>query len=180
MRIWQYNKGVVGWRQEWFVEHRVVSIKGRDVIISPQDYNIVVSKKWQWAGSRRAYLYHHYREAGKRKCIMLHRLILNAPKGVCVDHKDGNTFNNTRENLRLCSQSQNLQNRRARQNTHLKGITFRRDRNRWRARIKYNGKELYLGYYRTQEEAHAAYLEAARKYYGEFAHEWVYPNRRCG
>jgi len=100
----------------------------------------------------------------------LHRFILDAPIGVQVDHKDGNPLNNTRENLRLCSQSQNLQNQRAKQNTHLKGITFRRDRNRWKARIKINGKELFLGYYRTQEEAHAAYLEAARKYHGEFAH----------
>ena len=84
-----------------------------------------------------------------------------------IDHKDGNPSNNRFSNLRLCTMSQNQQNRRkACGDTHsgLLGV-YPQAYGSWYARIKTNGKLIHLGTYITKEEAHAAYVKAKRKYH---------------
>lgn len=89
--------------------------------------------------------------------------------GECVDHKDGNPLNNTRDNLRLANKALNMQNRVKYKNSTsgYKGVSCRNGK--WVTRIQADGKRLNLGAFDTPEEAHAAYCEAARKYHGEFA-----------
>ena len=73
----------------------------------------------------------------------LHRYIMNCPKGVCVDHINGNTLDNRLENLRLCNHQQNMYNRKTpKTNTsgHV-GVSLNRVGN-WRARIKVEGREM--------------------------------------
>jgi len=94
---------------------------------------------------------------------------MDAPEGTFIDHKDGNTLNNTKENLRLCTKAQNQQNRSGIRKDKLKGA-FKVKNSLWRCRIRASGRNIHIGYYRTEEEAHAAYMEAAKKYHGEFAH----------
>ena len=86
-----------------------------------------------------------------------------------IDHRDGNSTNNRWSNLRRATPSQNNANRRRpRHNTSgYKGVYFRWGF--WRACIKRNGRRIYLGVFATPEEAHAAYVAAARKLFGEFA-----------
>jgi hypothetical protein len=88
-----------------------------------------------------------------------------------VDHIDGNPSNNAIVNLREATRSQNLQNKRSRSNTSsgLKGVTWQG--RKWVARIKRDGRNDYLGSFKTAEEAHAAYCAAAREAYGEFARQ---------
>jgi hypothetical protein len=85
------------------------------------------------------------------------------PEGY-IDHKDGNRSNNAIDNLRLATCSENLRNR---PRERLYG-TFEPRTGRYVARIRHNGKLLFLGRYRTHEEAHQAYLEGSLKYHGEF------------
>lgn len=80
-----------------------------------------------------------------------------------IDHKNCNPNDNRIENLREATHAQNLQNRRASTCTGFKGV--RPDKGKWMARIN----EKYIGVYNTPEEAHAAYLAAAKERYGEFA-----------
>jgi len=75
-----------------------------------------------------------------------------------VDHIDHNKINNNVNNLRVVSQQQNQFNR-----SNPKG--YWKKNNRWRAKITYNGKNYHLGSYKTEEEAHNAYLEAKRQYH---------------
>jgi hypothetical protein len=86
-----------------------------------------------------------------------------------VDHRDGDQANNTWENLRSCTVSQNRMNsvRRRDNKTGFKGVG--RENRRWRADIMVDYQRHYLGTYDTPEEAHAAYVEAARRLHGEFA-----------
>lgn len=85
-----------------------------------------------------------------------------------VDHINHNTLDNRRENLRLCTHTQNNQNAKKKgySKNKYKGIT--KQDNKWIARIRYKGKNLYLGRFKTEEEAHIAYCEAGRKYQREY------------
>lgn len=106
----------------------------------------------------------------------LHRVILQRmlghrlSRGQEVDHRDMNTFNNCRENLRLATRAQNIWNRglNKRNTTGYKGVTFHKARGKFMSIITVNGEHHYLGYFETAEQAHQAYSEAAIKYHGEF------------
>jgi hypothetical protein len=88
-----------------------------------------------------------------------------------IDHRDGDATNNRWNNLRRATRSQNNANRRRpRHNTSgYKGVSIRRGSGKWRATIGRNGQIIHLGTFPTPQAAHAAYLAAARKLFGEFA-----------
>lgn len=103
----------------------------------------------------------------------LHRYISNAPKHLAVDHINGNTLDNRRENLRCCTHAENMRNRGKSVNNKsgYRGVTFHNRDRKYQAQIKVDNKRLFLGYFETAEEAHFAYSEASKKYHGEFGHK---------
>ena len=86
-----------------------------------------------------------------------------------IDHRDLDRDNNRFVNLREATRLQNLANRPLYRNstTGFKGVTVKH--RRWRARIKVNGQEIYLGSFESPEQAHAAYAMAAVDIHGEYA-----------
>ena len=86
-----------------------------------------------------------------------------------IDHRDGDPSNNRWTNLRSATRSQNSANKRLYRSNAcgLKGVC--RERSGWRATIYKNGRRRHLGNFPTPQEAHAAYVKAARKLFGEFA-----------
>lgn len=88
------------------------------------------------------------------------------PKNKHVDHKNGKRKDNSKRNLRVLSKSHNMQNRRKRSknsSSTFKGVSFSRSSKRpWRARIKINGSDKYLGRFETQKKAFEAYKKEAR------------------
>jgi hypothetical protein len=88
-----------------------------------------------------------------------------------IDHIDGDGLNNDPANLRLATRSENLRNRGANKNntSGFKGVRSNKQTGRWRAEIGLHGKLLHLGLFDTPEEAHAAYVRAAKELHGEFA-----------
>lgn len=107
----------------------------------------------------------------KSTLLSMHRLIMNATdREIQVDHIDGNTLNNQKSNLRLCTGVQNRLNRgKTVQNTSgYKGV-FRSGKTRWRAQIGWKGKKLFLGSFETKEEAAQMYNLKAVELFGEFA-----------
>jgi hypothetical protein len=105
------------------------------------------------------------------KHIALHRVIMDAPEGLQIDHVDGNGLNNKKSNLRICNQSQNLANgKRYRNNkSGYRGVTWHKKTKKWQAEITINHKRVALGYFHSPVEAGIAYNEAAKKSFGEFA-----------
>lgn len=84
----------------------------------------------------------------------LHRLIMGAPKGLVVDHINGDTFDNRKCNLRIVTVAVNCQNRvklDIRNQSGCRGV--RKDRESWRAEATYYGKRYNLGSFKTKEEA---------------------------
>ena len=111
---------------------------------------------------------------GKKINIVMHRVIMGDPKGKEIDHKDHNTLNNQRSNLRICTRVQNSINTRTLSNNKsgYKGVIYAKAcTNRpWACSIGYRGKNIYGGAFPTKELAAAKYNELAKKYYGEFAY----------
>lgn len=140
------------------------------VLVDDEDYELLSQYKWWAYGSKRPYAATCNRN-GKQKWTTMHRLLMQPPKELEVDHINGNSFDNRRANLRLCTRSQNLQNRRVMSNnqTGFKGVSYDRVNHKYKATIQNDGKQVWLGRFRTAEIAHKVYCEAAIRYYGEFA-----------
>jgi hypothetical protein len=148
--------------------YSIIDIKGYEVLIDNDDLEYILSINWSSenaAGSNGIYFVCH-----KLK-IKLHRQILKAKKGDTVDHINGNTLDNRKENLRICSTAENSRNsRRGKNNTSgYKGVCWDKENGKWYSSIMVDRKHINLGRYKTKREAYAAYCEAALKLHGEFA-----------
>lgn len=87
------------------------------------------------------------------------------------DHKNRNTLDNRKNNLRPATNSENMKNRSLFSNNKsgVTGVWFLKDRQKWRAEIKMNKKSVYLGDFINKYDAIEARLQAEADYYGEFA-----------
>lgn len=103
--------------------------------------------------------------------LYIHRAITNAPKGFTVDHRNLNTLDNRKSNLRVCLHRQNLCNReRSINNTSgYKGVFYNREKRKWEATITVNYHCYHLGRFSDPVEAALQYDKAALKFQGEFA-----------
>lgn len=108
------------------------------------------------------------RPCGRQTTLYLHRAITQCPAPYKVDHRDNDTLNNQRGNLRIATQDQNNYNRAGHGLLPYKGVT--RQGARFRARITHLEQTYSLGTYATMEEAARAYDARAVEYYGEFAY----------
>lgn len=103
--------------------------------------------------------------------VILHRLILDAPKDRIVDHINGNTLDNRRKNLRLASYSQNAANSGPRPgSSQYKGVSWRTRNKIWKASIRIDDKYVCLGLFDCERRAALAYDQAAYRTWGEFAY----------
>jgi len=110
---------------------------------------------------------------GKYSALLMHREILGLKPGdgLVGDHINHNTLDNRRNNLRVCTQTQNLRNRTSRKGSSSKflGVNWDKTNKKWRAQIKSSGKSVYLGCFDSELKAAKTYDEAAFEHYGEFA-----------
>jgi hypothetical protein len=144
--------------------------KGQYARIDEEDYKQIIAFKWQAQPTRLKNGFYAIRnngtdESGTRLKVKMHRQIMNCPDGMEVDHINGNTLDNRKSNLRVCTHAQNIQYQKSRGGeSRYRGVTKHHDGN-WRARISVAYKRISLGVYKTQEAAYQAVLNAQRKYY---------------
>jgi len=149
--------------------------QGQVALIDDDDFDLVSKHKWfaHWSPEIKSFyaLTNIRKPNGKWSIIGMHRLIMGAKKGQQVDHIHHRTLDNRKSELRLCSPSQNQHNQgiRASNTSGYKGVSWHRQRQKWRAQIRLNRKNKYLGLYDTPEQAHAAYCLAAAELHGDFA-----------
>lgn len=137
--------------------------------------------QWKWHAAKIGKNFYAVRADGKfpfRKNTYMHAEIMNTPKGMKTDHVDLNGLNNTRNNLRVCTHSQNQQNRnRLPNNTSgYKGVSWNKRSKKWQAHISVDNKLIGLGRFSDIKDAALAYNKAAKNFYGEFALLNVIPN----
>lgn len=102
--------------------------------------------------------------------IRMHRQILNAPKGVTVDHEDHDGLNNQRYNIRLASTAQNQWNKKPYKGIKHAGV-YKAGKTKWGAKISHKNKILYLGSFDTEQEAIVVRHKKAIELRGEFAYK---------
>jgi len=126
--------------------------------------------KYKWGKNHEGYISRHARNSNPRT-IFLHRVVMNAPGGTEVDHRDGNKLDIRKQNLRLCTCAKNSLNKGARGNntSGYKGVSWHPTTGKWRALIAVNRRQISLGLYYDKKDAARAYNAAALKYHGEFA-----------
>lgn len=146
--------------------------RGRIALVDDEDFDRLNIRKWYPSVKHHKKSPNEYyavcRINGKQS--LMHRVILNAPQGLQVDHIDGDGLNNQKANLRLVTQSQNGCNRdKARKNkTGYKGVFP--SGNGFRARIGLDYKKVDVGSFNTAREAAIAYNNAALRIHGEYAY----------
>lgn len=147
--------------------------QNQTAIIDLQDYDRISRFRWyvSFNGKRRYAERREYSEGLSRR-ISMHRELLNAPKGMDVDHINWDGLDNRRSNLRLATRSQNMANqpRQTRGSSQFKGVYFDRCYGKWKAMICVHRKKIHLGRFDVEELAAKAYDRAAITFFGEFSY----------
>lgn len=147
--------------------------RGQVTVVDDADYVWLSPLAWfasptltQWYARTNVRL-----DSGRATTRTMHRMILEPTKGLQIDHIDGDGLNNTRSNLRLVTQSQNLQNMRVvrKHTSRYKGVYQPKGETKWFVAIRTGGRQIYLGRFAIEEEAAEAYNASALEHFGEFA-----------
>ena len=150
---------------------------GMEVIVSTADYKRLSEHAWKAVPSGRNF--YAYRNTKSGQLFMHKDVAVKAGiyrTGLELDHKNNNTLDCRRSNLRAATRNENLSNR-AKFTTYdgkpctsqFKGVTLSGNKQKWIGQLRNEGQLYYLGTFDTQEEAAVAYNRAAKEFFGEFA-----------
>ena len=128
----------------------------REMIADATDYDIV--SKHTWCIASHGYALTSITGAdGKQKKLYAHRLLMNPPADMEVDHINSIKHDNRKANLRIVTSQVNSHNRKL-----AKGYCWNKNAKKWQAQIRLNGKLIHLGLFVLEADAHNAYLEAKK------------------
>lgn len=123
--------------------------------------------------SKHKYYIHGYpKDLGSRHRKLLHRHLLNVPTGSTVDHINGNSLDNRRENIRICNAKLNHLNKGLKLNkvtSTYKGVDWVKKDRKWRTRVNKFGKCVHCSYHINEVDAARAYNKNAELHHGEYA-----------
>ena len=137
-------------------------------IVDDTDFEELSKYKWYALRHRTGKIYAMTTIDGRT--IFMHRSLMGASKfSEKIDHINGDSLDNQRANMRVCTNSENMMNRgiTRRNKSGAKGIQFKCGK--WTCVIGFSGKAIYLGRFENLDDAKKAYDLAAEKYHGIFA-----------
>lgn len=131
-------------------------------VVDASDFVLINKFKWHVSLSNKGVPYASgwIKQNGKRVQMRMHKYLMAPKKGQEIDHINHNTLDNRRSNLRICTRSENLKNRKQIRKDILTGAHWNKLNMNWNSSIAINGKKKHLGCFSTMEAAHKAFLEA--------------------
>lgn len=153
--------------------------QGQIALVDDEDYEMINQYKWCAVRYKHkdstvgfyAIRTRYFNSTWER--ILMHRFILNVKDKRWIDHKNHNTLDNRKENLRACTISQNQANKRKKDHctSIYKGVSWHKSKfdSKWLAQIGHHNKVYYLGNFDNEIDAAYAYDKAAYEQWGEFA-----------
>ncbi|MGG7143599.1 hypothetical protein ACQPVP_09050 [Clostridium nigeriense] len=144
--------------------HGVIKVK-----IDQEDLEKCSKLTWHYAKNKDS---KYIQTRIKGKMVKLHRFIMNIyDRNMLVDHINRNTLDNRKLNLRIANYQENSFNRslRSDNSTGVAGINYHKTNNKWRAKIRYNGIDIHLGYFSDINEAIINRQLAEEILFGEYS-----------
>lgn len=150
--------------------------KGFVALVDDEDFEYLSQFKWRYNNGYAARAgYDKVRK--KQLYIGMHQVVLERKlgrkliKGEIPEHKNRNRSDNTRDNVRLATQSKNLANisKYPAKSSRFKGVYRHNGTGKWQAQIMFNRKLIYIGLFDNEELAAKAYDQHALVRFGEFA-----------
>lgn len=151
--------------------------QGQFALVDDEDFEWL--NKWKWYAHKDCYGYYAERKCHcldkKQHTIVMSRQIMSCPQTMLVDHKNHNTLDNQKVNLRICTKSENNHNcNKPKNNTSgYKGVSWDKNTKKWEVNIKSNGNQRYLGRFSNKIRAAKLYNKTAKELFGDF----VMPNK---
>lgn len=138
--------------------------QGLVALVDDEDYAFLCKYRWRarWGST------------GKKPYVVatvrLHRLVTNCPEDLMVDHINGDTLDNRKANLRVCTNAQNQQNTKGRGGTSThKGVSLNKRAGLWVGMFMFNGRRYYCGRFENEEECARAVDKKRREVCEDFA-----------
>ena len=144
-------------------------------LVSDEDFGRFSQFKWHavWVKTTNSFYAEAWFYSPTKHREWMHRIVMGCAKrdGKQVDHVNGDTLDNRRENLRFVTHSQNQMNRKLQSasSSGMRGVSFCRQTGLWKARFVIQQKEIWLGRFSTKDQAQAAVIAARSDRYGEYA-----------
>jgi len=162
------------WARYGYAFRRIPLTQGKYAIVDPEDFERLNKHKWHAVKNGNTfYAIRCFGPAKKTTYIRMHREIINPPDHLVVDHINHNGLDNRKANIRPATRAQNNYNRlivkRKGLSSKYKGVAWKKEKKKWRAQMHFNGKLIFLGYFKEEIKAAKAYDKAAKKHYGQFA-----------
>lgn len=149
----QRKRNVMKWVEEEDYIKGINTRTGFEFLISKEDFDKV--KDINWHGNA-------YRYAKNNVVGLLHRYILDVPKGLEVDHINRNRLDNRRENLKICDRQENMKNKSLYKNSSsgYPGVKWNKKLEKWQVQININKKRIHIGVFDDLGEA----IQARKSY----------------
>lgn len=162
--------------------------QGKYTVVDLEDYEQL--GRYKWHASRSKYGIYAVRKfwtkegsGVKQKSVSMHQVIMGSAEGKVIDHINHNGLDNRRANLRFVTMQQNSWNKRKNRGNYssrYKGVAWSKSRKKWRTRITWNGRWIFLGYFEDEEAAAMAYDAKAKELFGDYASLNLSSSKRRG
>lgn len=143
---------------------------GQEILVDDEDFEFL--SLFVWKVMLKVKTYSDVQSTHFGKIVRMSRMVMKAQPGQIVDHKNGNTFDNRKENLRFCNSKENSRNigkRKGNYTSKYKGVYWNKRSKKWCTKISTDYGIKFLGYFKIEKDAVRAYNKAAAIYHKEFA-----------